>query len=38
MTNQQDEPDTNCPLCAEPLGDEKLFHLECAKRENADAE
>lgn len=27
-----------CPLCTKPLGGEKLFHIECAARENADAE
>lgn len=27
----------SCPLCSKSLGGEKLFHTECARRENAEA-
>jgi hypothetical protein len=27
-----------CPLCSLPLTGEKFFHMECAKKENADPE
>lgn len=30
------DADDTCPLCWKPLGSEKLFHLDCARRENAE--
>lgn len=32
------EAEESCPLCSEPLNGEKFFHLECGKRENAEAD
>jgi hypothetical protein len=32
------ESEESCPLCTKPLNGEKLFHNDCAARENADAE
>jgi hypothetical protein len=30
--------ETECPLCWQPLNGEQHFHMECARRENAQAD
>jgi len=33
-----EQPDTDCPLCFQPLNGEQFFHLSCAQEENARAD